>query len=191
MIDLPFPLEGRTLVVGPSNAGKTRLTARALAAWIDRHGANGVVVLDFGPEIEREGRLLGGRLDRFVAVPDTAWHGAIDAHGPRAEGEDEAAAVALAADNARRAADLIAAAPAGPRAVFVNDATIAFQHPVGDLDDLFGLAAPAACVVLNAFESDELGTDDAVSRAERRALERLRDWVDRTVELDTGKADPG
>lgn len=184
MTDLPFPLDGRTLVVGPSNAGKTHLTARALEAWVGQHGPDGVVVLDFGPEVERDGRVLGGRLDRETVVPEGVWYGVLEAHAPRATGADEADAVALAADNARRARELFAAAPAEPRAAFVNDATIPFQHEVGNPDALFDAVAGADCVVANAFESDELGTDDPVSRQERRALATLRDWADRVVELE-------
>lgn len=184
MSDLPFPLDGRTLIVGPSNAGKTWLTARALDAWVADCGVDGVVVFDFGPEVEHEGRVLGGRLDRETTIPDGVWYGVLDAHAPRATGEDEDEVVALAAENARRAADLFAAAPAEPRAVFVNDATIPFQHTSGNLDDLFDAVAGAECIVVNAFESDELGTADRVSRAERQALAMFRNWADRVVELD-------
>lgn len=98
MTGLPFPLTGSTLIVGPSQAGKTRLTARALEAWVDRHGTYDVVVLEFAPELERNGRTLGGRLDRFTTIPDGVWHGVLDAHAPRAEGANEAEAVALAKD---------------------------------------------------------------------------------------------
>jgi hypothetical protein len=37
--------------------------------------------------------------------------------------------------------------------------------------------------VVNAFESDELGTDDAVSRQERLALDALVAGADRIVRL--------
>ena len=36
--DLPFPLAGSTLVTGPSNVGKTRLTYRALVDWVEQIG---------------------------------------------------------------------------------------------------------------------------------------------------------
>lgn len=176
---------GTTLVLGPSNVGKTRLTARALERWVADCGPEGVVVLEFAPELERDGEVLGGRLDRFTPVPDAAWHGVLDAHAPRAEGADEAEAVALAADNGKRAARLLDAAPE-PRALFVNDATIPFQHPDADLGRLFSLCAVAERAVLNAFESDELGTDDPVSRAERDALAALRRRADCVVRLDEG-----
>jgi manganese transport protein len=45
-------------------------------------------------------------------------------------------------------------------------------------------AGPATVAsLLTAFESDELGVDDAVSRAERAALGALADWADRRVRL--------
>lgn len=184
MTDLPFPLSGSTLVVGPSQAGKTRLTARALAAWVEREGAAGVVVLEFAPEVERDGELLGGRLDRFAPVPDDAWHGVLDAHAPRSAGETESEAAALAADNAARAERIVDAAPADPRAVFVNDATIPLQGEAADPRLLAAYCERADCAVLNAFEGDELGTDDRVSEREREALAALRPWADRTVSLE-------
>ena len=172
----PAPPEGRLLLTGPSNAGKTRRTAALLDAWVASNGADGVVVLDFAPELWRDGTVLGGRLDRFTEIPDGVWYAALDAHAPRAEGDDEADALELARDNAERSATLVADAPP-PRAVFVNDATIPFQHPDADAALLTDYCENAV-VVCNAFESDEFGVEDAVSRAERRALDHLRRWAD-------------
>lgn len=185
MTDTSVELSGTTLLVGPSQVGKTRRTAAAFDAWLDRHGPDGVVVLEFAPEIERDGQLLGGRLTRFTTVPDDVWYGVLDAHAPRAAGETEAESVALARDNAQRAARILDVAPA-PRAVFVNDATIPLQHESFAVDRLTRYCDRADCAVLNAFDSDELGTDDAVSRRERAALRALRAWADRTVELELG-----
>ncbi|GAA0277637.1 hypothetical protein [Halobacterium noricense] len=182
MSDRRVPLTGSTLIVGPSQAGKTRLTARALNAWIDTHGAAGVVVLEFAPEVEQDGTLLGGRLDRFTTVPDDAWHGILDAYAPRTAGETDAKAAALAADNANRAARLLNAAPDDPAAVFVNDATIPLQAEEIAPHRLVAYCKQASCAVLNAYEG-ELGTDDSVSQREYEALTALRSWVDRTRSL--------
>lgn len=183
MTDVPFPLAGSTLIVGPSQTGKTRLTARALETWVERNGPEGVIVLEFAPEVERDGEILGGRLDRFTDVPDGAWLGVLATHAPRAEGETTAESVALARDNAERAQELIDAAPEDPRAVFVNDASIPYQHEAGEPKRLMADCDRAECVVLNALESDELGTDDPVSRQEREALSVLKGWANRTVSL--------
>jgi hypothetical protein len=184
--DPPVPLSGSTLVVGPSNAGKTRLTARALRRWVDTRGAEGVVVLEFGPEFERDGRVLGGRLSRFGPLPEGVWVGTLDAHAPRAEGATERETARLAEENAARARGVMAAAPPRPRAVFVNDATIPFQHERGDLERFVDYCDRAETAVLNAFESDELGTDDPVSRRERAVLVTLREWTDYVVRLGDG-----
>lgn len=181
--DPGVPLAGSTLVTGPSNVGKTRLTAGALASWLERHGPDGVVVFDFAPIVERDGRVLGGRLTRFFDVPDDVWYGILDAHAPRADSDDAAGALTLARENAEGAAAILAAAPPDPSAVFANDATIPFQHGAGDLEGFLAYCDRADCAVLNAFDSDELGTDDPVSRRERTSLARLRGWADRTVEL--------
>ena len=183
MTGVRFPLAGSTLVTGPSNAGKTRTTAAALKTWLDREGTDGVVVLDFAPELERDGTVLGGRLDRFITVPEPVWVGRIDASAPRAESETTEQAVALARENARRAEREMDRLPPNPLAVFVNDATIPFQHDPAAVHRLTDYCDRADVAVLNAFDSDELGVDNPVSRAERGALETLRRWADRTVDL--------
>lgn len=172
-----LPLAGRVLLTGPSNVGKTRLTARMLERWIDARDAEGVVILDFAPEIERDGVLLGGRLSRFTDIPETAWVGALDAHAPRAESRSVEEARRLARENAKRAMALIEAAPRAG-AVFVNDATIPFQHETGDVETLLSVCEGAELVVMNAFSGEELGTADPISRREREARERLIGWVD-------------
>ena len=199
--DLPFPLSGSTLVTGPSNVGKTRLTAAALDAWVDARGASGVVVLDFAPELRRDGRLLGGRLDRFATIPADVWYGVLDAHAPRAEGGDGTKAMALARDNAERSTHLLDVAPRAdssgggrarsaiePTAVFVNDATIPFQSG-RDSAPLEAYCDRAEVAVLNAFAGDGLGTDDPVSTHERAALDRLAEWADGRVRLPESDAD--
>lgn len=184
MTSLPFPLKGSTLIMGPSNVGKTTLTATALRTWLDANGSDGVIVFEFGPEYEHGGRILGRRLSRFSDIPEGVWQGVLDAHAPRAAGATDAESVALAADNAARAADTIAAAPAHPTAVFVNDATIPFQHEHGDLDGFLAYCDRAGTVVMNAFDSDELGAGDPVSSRERAALSELEAWADRIVRLN-------
>ncbi|WP_440992142.1 hypothetical protein [Haloarchaeobius baliensis] len=173
----PLPVaSGRHLVVGPSNVGKTRTTAATLARWVAEHGTDGVVVLDFAPAVERDGELLGGRLDRFYRPPDGCWYGVLDAHAPRSDGRDDEHALALARSNAERARRLLEAAPS-PRAVFVNDATIPAQAD-GDPSALLEYCSTAELAVCNAFAGDELGTEDEVSRNERAALDALTAWAD-------------
>lgn len=179
--------DGTTLYVGPSNVGKTTATARALDRWTSAYGEAGVVVLDFAPTVERDGTVLGGRLDRFTTVPTDVFHGVLDAHAPRTDaGSDGPASddevLALARDNAERARGLFERAPPDPTAVFVNDATIPFQAD-GATDRLRAYCEGARVVIANALETDELGTDDPVSRNERAALAELRAWADRVVEL--------
>lgn len=179
-----LPRTGSLLVVGPSGAGKTRLTARTLQDWIDTEGTEGVVVLEFGPAIERDGDLVGGHLDRFVDIPEDVWHGVLDAHAPRLESDGDPGARELARENARGAKRLFGELPDRPNAVFVNDATIPFQHESGDSDRLLEYANCAPFAMANAYEGDEIGGDDAISRRERSVLRRLRAWADRTIELE-------
>lgn len=184
MNDLPFPLSGASLIVGASGVGKTTLTARALDAWLEEHGPGGTVVFDFGPAIEWDGRTVGARLDRDTTLPAAVWKGTFDANAPRSEGETDDEVLTLARENAERANRLIDDAPPQPRAVFVNDATILFQHQAGDVDRLLEYCGDADCVVVNAFTGKDFGTDDPVSRRERDVTERFRAWADRTIQLD-------
>lgn len=184
MVSLPFSLVGTTLLMGPSNVGKTRLTARAMDVWTADRGSADIVVLDFAPEVERDSRLLGGRLTRFTPVPNGAWYGVLEAHAPRVEGESDTAIYELAAANSENAVRLLDAAPADPTAVFINDATIPFQSGELAPSCLTDYCDRAEVVVLNAFESDELGTDDPVSRYEQETLDILKMWADQIVELE-------
>lgn len=170
-----LPASGRVLLTGPSNAGKTRLTARALERWVREHGGEDVAVLEFAPEIERDGVLLGGRLSRFTGLPEEAWVGTLDANAPRAESETEEEARELARENARGGTELIEAMPSS-RAVFVNDATIPLQD-AGDVEALLAACEGAELVVMNAFSGNELGTDDPISRREREARAKLVEWA--------------
>ncbi len=179
-----LPTSGRILITGPSNSGKTYLTARAIEDWVDQHGTDGVAILDFAPELERDGAVLGGRLEREIALPSGAWVGVLEAHAPRSEGKTLEAARELARENARRATQLLEEMPRNPRAVFVNDATIPFQHEAGTLETLCARCESAELVVVNAFESDELGTDDPISKRERAVLEQLDRWAERRIRLD-------
>lgn len=172
------------MIVGPSNAGKTRLTSRALKRWIEDEGTDGVVVLDFAPVFERNGTILGGRLDRFISIPDGVWTGRLESHAPRAESETSSDALALAKANAERARKLIDEAPDDPHAVFVNDATIARQHRFDSPHRILEYCDRAEVAVLNAFESEELGVSGPVSQVEEQTREALIRWGDRTLTLD-------
>ena len=175
---------GSTLILGPSDVGKTRATAAALEDWTAKQGVEGVVVLEFAPEVRRDdGTLLGGRLTRFTTPPDEAWCGVLEANAPRASATSQQEALALARRNGANAATLFDAAPR-PTALFVNDATIPFQHPAYPPTPLLGLLEDATYAVLNAFESTELGRDDPISRTERETREQLRTAVDRVCRLE-------
>ncbi|MFW6447999.1 MAG: hypothetical protein ACOC0X_00500 [Halobacteriota archaeon] len=178
---MTVPLSGRTAIVGPSGIGKTRLTARAFEAWVDRFGAAGTVALDFGPEVDVDGRTVGRRLDRFVPIPAEAWYGVLDAHGPRTEGSTPVAVAALARENAAGAERLLDAAPASPAAVFVNDVTIAAHHDRRVFERVLEYAALARCAVVNGYDGQDLGDDDPLTRRERVAIDHLIGWADRVV----------
>lgn len=177
------PLTGITLIVGPLQAGKTNATAAILRRWLDRHGTSDVVILDFAPSIPTEDGVIGGKIDRFIELPDSVWYGTIEARGPRSEGDSIAEMRSLAKQNADRVRHVLKRAPTSPRAVFVNDVTIGYQHDPDELDMLQGYCQEATCVVLNAYKGDELTRDDPISTNERAVIDRLRQWSDREIRL--------
>jgi len=182
-MDESSALRGSTLLLGPSNVGKTKRTATLLERWTATHGGRGVVVLDFAPEVVRaDGTVLGGRITRFATPPDDGWTGILDSYAPRASAPTAADALELARRNAENARRLLDAAPE-PTALFVNDATIPFQHPTAETAPLLELIETADCAVLNAFESTELGRDGPVSRTEANTRRILRDAVRRVRRL--------
>ncbi len=177
------PRSGRTLITGRSGVGKTRLTAAALQRWLDECGPADVVVLEFAPEVMHDGRLVGGRLHRHFDIPAQVWQGVIDAHAPRIEGNEPQEIDRLAKANAIAAQRVIDAIPPDPMAVFINDVTIPFHHPVASLDELLAKIRAAECVVINAFDSDELESESIAVR-ERSVLRALESWADHVVRLD-------
>ena len=184
------PLHGRTLIVGGLRTGKTTATAEALDRWLNQHGTDGVVVLDFAPEIETDDGLIGGYLERYITIPDEVHHGVAMVRGPRSESSTATEAQAIAATNARRIRTIIENAPPSPRAVFVNDVTLGVQHDPADVDPLVRYCSHADCVVLNGYEGFDFSPDDPITMAERRALDRLKRWADRVVDLGRASDPP-
>lgn len=179
----PIPLAGTTLITGPSNTGKTRLTAPALDAWISRHGPDDVVVFEFGPEVRCNGRVFGRWLTQFTEIPNGAWQGVLDAHAPRLEGASTAETIELARENMLGASQLLDNAPENPAAVFVNDATVGFQHPSSTPEELTAYCNRAELAIVNAFEDTTPGATDQISRANSRTIQTLATWADRRVSL--------
>lgn len=184
MSDYEMPLSGVTLITGPLQAGKTSATADALDRWLAHYGHEDVVIIELAPEIQTPEGVIGGRLDRFIEIPKTIWYGTIDAIGPRSTGETRDEIDQLARQNANELLDLLDRAPPSPQAVFVNDATIGFQHSPNHVSHLERYCSEATCVVLNAYDGDEFDDDDPVSQREQAALERLRTWADREISLE-------
>ncbi|HIJ12352.1 MAG TPA: hypothetical protein HA275_01300 [Halobacteriales archaeon] len=183
MNDLPFPLDGSTLITGPSNTGKTMLTSQALSNWISKNGSENIIILEFGPEYSHNGKILGRHLSRFIDFPPDIWYGYLETYAPRAEGRDLTESMELAAINVERASFLLDTLPPHPTAVFVNDATIPLQSPSTNFETLVGYCDQADCAILNAFTGNELGYGDPISQSEISSISALENWADRCVTL--------
>ena len=182
--ELPFPLQGSTLITGPSNSGKTRLTSKALEKWTSLNGSKNVIVLEFGPEYLYNGRVLGRHLSRFTTLNSDIWYGYLETYAPRAESKNEKEALKMASMNSERAETLISTLPPTKKAIFINDITIPLQSPSQNLDTLINYCDGAECSVINAFKGTELGSNDPISKFEKSSLSKLQKWADRTICLD-------
>lgn len=187
----PIPLVGTTLITGPSNTGKTRLTAPALNEWISRHGPDDIAIFEFGPEATCNGRVFGRRLNQFTEIPDETWQGVLDARVPRLEGTSTAEMMELARENMIGASQLLDNAPETPAAVFVNDATVGFQHPSSTPEELTAYCNRAELAIVNAFQNTMPGATDQISRANSRTIQTLASWADRSVSLKASRQIPG
>ena len=103
MNNFPFPLDGSTLITGPSNSGKTILTSQAISNWISENGSENIVILEFGPEYYHNGKILGRHISRFIDFPSDIWYGYLETYAPRAESRNLAESMELAATNVERA----------------------------------------------------------------------------------------
>ena len=177
-----IPSTGRTVIRGASNVGKTRLTAAALARYVHCHGTEQVVLFDFAPTIVQADRIIGGRIDRFYEIPPGVWTGKIEAWGPRIESKSKEEALALARKNAVMAGMVMDQMPNDPRAIFVNDMTIPFQHPSADLSPRLKRWEVADHVVCNAYFGRELGAGPIADR-EKTLHEAITAWASTVIDL--------
>lgn len=173
MADTDAPTD-KVLITGPTGSGKTRHTAALLEAWVQTHGTDGVVVLEFAPEHRtRDGRILGRRMRRYMEIPEGIVYHEVQTHAPRAWASDEEGSIDLAHENMDSCARAIHAAPRSPRALFVNDATIAYHVPGADPGPLLARIREAGVAVVNALDPQGFDPEHPVTRQERRVLEAL------------------
>ncbi|MGC9051936.1 hypothetical protein [Pyrobaculum sp.] len=156
----------RVLIVGDVGRGKTLLLAKMLKA-LAALGVS-VTILDFAPE--KMG--VGAKLTRYVDVAGVRYLTEVF-RAPRLEGRDAGEELALARENAERAAALIRQFLASPTPVLaVNDLTI-YLH-AGD-PALVEEAIDAADVfIATAYYGSALrDKGSGISGRERRAVEEL------------------
>jgi hypothetical protein len=170
----------KVLVTGPSGCGKTRRTADLLAEWLQRQGPQGVVVVEFAPEHDLgDGRVLGRRLERYLEIPDEVLYLMVETKAPRAGAAGEEQAVEVAQANQEAAEEVWRRMPSGPKALFVNDATMAFHVPGSDPASLLQAIEASGVAVVNALDPQGFEADHPITLQELRVLERIGHVVDR------------
>ncbi len=177
----------RTMIVGEVNSGKTTLTRRLLADWLDREPGLGgrAAVVDLAPvvpaELARQRGLtgVGGRL--IPPEGSGVLHLFDHLVPPRLSARDEAEAVRLAGENLRLAEALLDRLDSsGRQVVFINDLSLYLQ--AGAAARLASRLAAYPTVVANAYRGARLGGGE-LSRRERAELEEALAWFHRVVEL--------
>ncbi|XGI84010.1 hypothetical protein ACEU6E_01805 [Halorutilales archaeon Cl-col2-1] len=187
---LSVSFSGSILVSGGLNVGKTRLTAETLVRYADKYPEAETVLLDFAPELMKDGDLVGGHVSRFVDVPETVSEYVLEANAPRLESDTEDGAVELARENHDKGVGLVESAPHDPDAVFVNDATIPFQYPDSDSGTLVEYCERADDCLLNVYDPRSGGDTETVlsdsgvlNSPEAATVESLRGWADVEIHL--------
>ncbi|MBL0714540.1 MAG: hypothetical protein JJV98_12655 [Desulfosarcina sp.] len=169
-------LNGRTLILGDVNSGKTRETLTILSDWLTAGPTLLMTILDLAPEPVRG---IGGRLS-----PPQGFAGRYlfaDIIPPRLTGRNAAEITRLAAANARAIESLfVDVLKAPPPILVINDVTLYLQ--AGDYTRLSAVIQSAPTVLINAYYGESF-TDHPISRRERRLTERLMQVCDQVIRM--------
>lgn len=185
-----FHFEGcegrRTLIVGETGSGKTRLVASLLSEAIQKVPADDVSVLDFAPpQIRFDSLKAGGRI--AVSLPGIrchAYRSSDSIRAPRLEGHDAHEVRMLAEHNASITSGFIRSYLSSPTPLlFINDVTIHLH--AGDVRTLLEAIGKSRTFVGSAYSGSALEPDhgSGLSKRERELLRRVGRAVDTIIDL--------
>lgn len=172
----------RVLIVGEVGAGKTRLTALALASFLSTYPGYEGTVIEMAPSGIQG---LGTPLEAYMALPSTVrLLTARPIRAPRLEGRSGAEVLELARFNARRLRPLLLAYLRRPTPLLaINDLSLYLQ---AGSPGLMNRAIMSAETFLgNAYYGSSLDEDkgSGISLRERKAVEALLGLMDRIIRL--------
>ncbi|QOJ78710.1 DUF87 domain-containing protein [Infirmifilum lucidum] len=175
MIEARTVLGKRTVIVGETGSGKTRLTARILEGLLELVDASEVTVIDMAPTTIPG---LGYRLSHYTsAVHRVRYLAPREVRAPRLEGRSVEEVIQLAEFNRNVLESLLELFRKDPtRVLVVNDMTMYFH--AGDPNKLAECALLAETFLANAYSGLKLSNDKG-SGLTRRESEALKYFVER------------
>jgi hypothetical protein len=173
-------LNRKTLIMGPVNSGKTRLTATLLNTMYAAGWGRRIVVLDLAPDMVQG---IGGKLDPR-GYDGVCWL-TCPLKPPRLSGRDSVEMQNLAEMNAQAIEPLLDRVLAVRRTVLViNDASMYLQ--AGSLRRFKSVAAAYPSAVMNAYHGDSF-IKAPFTEIEHLRVENLARWCDRALRLSPRK----
>lgn len=178
-------LNRKILILGEVGTGKTHLTANLLRQAAQAGFINKITVIDMAPRtLLVEGEKFGGCLrDTTGEVVGVRFLEALS-NAPRLTGKTKEEILRLVRENTSNIEKLLKLYLASPtQLLFVNDVSI-YLHS-GELGLLPDVIAAADTFVGNGYFGRRLAPDrgTGVSQRERRAMLRLKDFVDEVIFL--------
>jgi len=176
----------RTLILGETGVGKTKLTALLLREAVSKIEPTQITLLDFAPAQRTiDGLRVGGRITDFLPnLKCRVYEPSAQIRAPRLEGRSADEVLKLAKDNAVLTSTLLKQYLALPTSfLFINDLTIHLH--AGDPDLLLQAIRRSETFIGNAYSGSSLSPDlgSGLSRRERKLLQRIIDAVDSVIEL--------
>jgi len=184
-----FPFERfekkRTLIMGETGTGKTKVTALLLREAISRIEPVQITLLDFAPAQRTiNGLRIGGRVTDFLPNPKCrVYEPSAEIRAPRLEGHNADEVLRLAGDNAVLTSALLRRYLALPApCLFINDLTIHLH--AGDPNLLLQAIRRSETFVGNAYSGSSLAPDHGSGLSGReREIQRVVGFVDSVIEL--------
>jgi hypothetical protein len=185
-----FPFERfekkRTLIMGETGTGKTKVTALLLREAISRIEPDQITLLDFAPTQRTiNGLRIGGRVTDFLPnLKCRVYEPSAEIRAPRLEGHHADEVLRLAEDNAVLTSALLRRYLTHPTPyLFINDLTIHLH--AGDPNLLLQAIRASETFVGNAYSGSSLEPDrgSGLSGRERELLQKVGGIVDSIIEL--------
>jgi hypothetical protein len=176
----------KTLILGESRSGKTRLAAKLAEELMARGKPEKITVIDFAP---RRSDDTGGKLADYAAiVGGVSYFEPKEVCTPRLSGTSPEQVLQLAKLNRKLMEPLLSRFIKNPTEILImNDITL-YLH-LGRLDRILRCARLARTFVGTAYYGSKLAEDlgTGISQRERRLTDELAVFMDQVVNIDLSR----